>query len=428
MIQDNKQQLITKLKQDVLLRWGIALIEIILILLLWYVSRVTGDVLVETNVFVSLLIILVITGAINFFIQTLMTRKKVSNVVTFISRVLDITVITYIVSFTGSINSLFYVVYILLILIEGMSLNKRQIAFDCVLSIIFYTSLILLKDVGLIIGKTILTYQIVSSLTIRIVFMLLAAWVSISYASILSEQQEQLEKLNERIKDFNQELEKRVTAATKDMIVKSDENVRLYNKYQSLFINMTRVLAKTLDMRDPYASGHADRVTRYALAVMDELSSQPGLKPDPELRGTLYLSGVLHDIGTLAFKDSMIENPSSLSKEEADEMKLHCEIGAKILEPIKELDQVSEIIRHHHERYDGLGYPSGLKGHAIPLCSRIIAIVDTFDALTSERSYRQKMNDADAIREIKNNSNIQFDPDIVKAFLQAYDKGNISNT
>jgi energy-coupling factor transport system substrate-specific component len=137
------------------------------------------------------------------------------------------------------------------------------------------------------------------------------------------------------------------------------------------------------------------------------------------------LAGLLHDVGKIGIRDSVLGKAGALNDEEFGVMKSHPTVGAAILKPVGQLEEVVPGVLHHHERYDGKGYPKGLKAEEIPLMGRIIGVADAFDAMTSDRVYRPRLSDDVAIAELKKHSGTQFDSKIVKAFLAAFDKGLI---
>lgn len=197
------------------------------------------------------------------------------------------------------------------------------------------------------------------------------------------------------------------------------ENANLYQQLKETFFETSFALAEAVEKRDPYTGGHIKRVTEYCLAVADELNMSQ------EEKESLYLSAILHDIGKIGIDDAILRKPTPLNEEEVIIMKRHPQIGIEILGSIKYLASISEATFSHHEAYDGRGYPRGLKGDQIPLSGRIIAVCDTFDAMTSNRPYRRGLSDEVAIGEIKKFSGSQFDPAIVDAFLNAYKRGKI---
>ncbi|MFP3392215.1 HD domain-containing phosphohydrolase [Brevibacillus sp. SIMBA_040] len=175
-----------------------------------------------------------------------------------------------------------------------------------------------------------------------------------------------------------------------------------------------------VEMKDPYTAGHTERVTHYALIIYDHMDP---VDCQTFSRDDLRYASLMHDIGKVAIPDDVLLKNGRLTEEEYERMKQHSSIGADIVEQIESLAHVSPGVRHHHERWDGFGYPDRLKGEEIPLIGRILAVADTFDAMTSTRSYRKAMTATEAYEEILRGSQSQFDPKIVKVFQQAYDKG-----
>ncbi|MCK5534411.1 response regulator [bacterium] len=196
------------------------------------------------------------------------------------------------------------------------------------------------------------------------------------------------------------------------------ENVNLYEDLDELFISIVKTLAAAIDAKDSYTSGHSERVTMFSIIIAKELGLNETSKRN------IQLAGLLHDIGKIGVSKEILTKKERLTREDWIEIHQHPIMGATILIPIKQLKTVIPGIRHHHERYDGNGYPDKLQGPEIPLFARIIAVADTFDALTSERPYRGKLSEEMAVKEIERCSGSQFDPDIVKAFLSGYKKNN----
>ncbi|MEN6474867.1 MAG: HD domain-containing phosphohydrolase [Syntrophaceae bacterium] len=189
------------------------------------------------------------------------------------------------------------------------------------------------------------------------------------------------------------------------------ENVALYEGLYESVLATLYSMAKVLDARDPYTSQHSTRVTALSIDLAKAMQL-----PDED-RDVLYIASSLHDIGKVGVPDSILRKPDKLSVEEFDIIKRHPDIGADILKAIAVMYRETEVIRHHHERFDGAGYPSGMVGVEIPLLSRVIALADTFDAMTTDRPYRKGLSADQAIQEIIRCKGTQFDPDIAEIFI-----------
>jgi putative two-component system response regulator len=184
------------------------------------------------------------------------------------------------------------------------------------------------------------------------------------------------------------------------------------NKADTL-LKALKALMRALDAKDPYTFGHSQRVVKLAMKMADKLHLDNGR------RYTLQLAASLHDIGKIGMPDSILKKADSLEDIEMNKAKDHPLIGSEILGEIEELSEVASIVRHHHERYDGQGYPDGVKGDAIPMFSRILFILDAYEALATDRIYRKGMGKEKALEEIAKNAGSQFDPQLVKIFLEA---------
>jgi len=194
------------------------------------------------------------------------------------------------------------------------------------------------------------------------------------------------------------------------------ENASLYRELDELFLSSIRAIVEAVDAKDPYTRGHSARVVEYALLI------GKGARLNKNRMKDLEISAILHDVGKIGIPDRILGKPCRLTFEEFAYMKNHPKFGAEIVEPIAELKKLMPNIMHHHERYDGNGYPGGLKGNEIPLYARIIAVADTFDAMTSDRPYRNKISIEDTLVELEKNAGTQFDPVIIKTFINAYGK------
>lgn len=189
------------------------------------------------------------------------------------------------------------------------------------------------------------------------------------------------------------------------------ENIALYeNIYDNLFSTLYAFVT-ALEVRDLYTRKHSTRVAKYA----DMIAAEMGCTE--EEMDIINFAGSLHDIGKIGIRDDILLKPGRLTDEEYEKIKEHPDIGADIISKLGLWDREMEIIRHHHERYDGNGYPDGLKGENIPKLSRILCVADSFDAMASDRAYRKKMEKSEVIKIIRENSGTQFDPKVVNAFL-----------
>ncbi len=180
---------------------------------------------------------------------------------------------------------------------------------------------------------------------------------------------------------------------------------------RELFYKTIKLIAAALDAKDPYTHGHSMRVTMYSMILAKKLNL------DDTMLEEIETAGLLHDIGKIGIPQSILCKPGKLTNEEFEVMKSHPEQGEKMLKDIKKLTLISNWLRTHHEKWDGTGYPNGLKGEEIPLSGRIIALADTYDAMTSDRPYRKALSHETAIEEIRKCSGTQFDPVLAQLFV-----------
>ena len=179
-----------------------------------------------------------------------------------------------------------------------------------------------------------------------------------------------------------------------------------------LYLNTLQMLANALEAKDVYTRGHTERVTRLSVAMARKI----GLR-EAEVE-TIRRAAMIHDIGKIGIRESVLNKPGKLTAEEYNHIKSHVDWGAHILKPVTSLTKVVSCLFHHHERFDGSGYPSGLSGTDIPLGARIIGVADAYDAKTSDRPYRKALPHDQAVQEIIKGSGSQYDPDVVNAFLE----------
>lgn len=198
------------------------------------------------------------------------------------------------------------------------------------------------------------------------------------------------------------------------------DNARLYAAQKRQFVDTVTALAEAIEKRDPYTGGHVRRVVAYSLLLGREL----GLSRD-ELE-QLRLAATLHDVGKIGIPDQVLKKPAPLSAEEVPVMQKHAVDGAEIVTRIRDLRHLLPGIRSHHERIDGRGYPDRLAGDAIPLPARIIAVADTYDAMTTSRPYRAALPVERAADEIRRGAGSQFAPEVVAAFCAVFDAGRFT--
>ena len=198
-----------------------------------------------------------------------------------------------------------------------------------------------------------------------------------------------------------------------------DELKRAAQTNRDLFIGSLRAFAAAIDAKDPYTRGHSERVA----AVSRTIARRLGLSESVQHR--VWVGALLHDIGKIGVDDRILKKTGVLTADEFEQMKAHTVVGAEILRPIGELQEMIPAVRWHHESWDGRGYPDGLTGERIPLIARVVAVADTFDALTTNRPYQQAYGLADATSTIRRLVGSRFDAKVVSAFLSACERGEV---
>ncbi|WIV13827.1 HD-GYP domain-containing protein [Proteiniborus sp. MB09-C3] len=186
---------------------------------------------------------------------------------------------------------------------------------------------------------------------------------------------------------------------------------RLYVDMRSLYLSTIQALNKTIEAKDPYTSGHASRVEKYAV----ELAEVYGLSF--EKIQDIRTASILHDIGKIGVNDNILNKTTKLTQPEFQEIMKHPSIGSEIISKVDFLKNIPQIVRYHHERYDGLGYPEGLAGDNIPIEACVLAIADSYDAMTSDRPYRKALDKKEALEEIRVNAGTQFHPVLAQVFV-----------
>jgi len=197
------------------------------------------------------------------------------------------------------------------------------------------------------------------------------------------------------------------------------------DKNRRLFINTTIALAAAIEAKDHYTRGHTARVTNLSLEIAKKLNEKDNNALSEKFFDDLHMASLLHDIGKIGIPEHILNKEGPLSAEEKKRMEDHSVVGVNILQSIRELEDSMLGVKYHHERYDGSGYPEGLKGKQIPLIAAIIAVADAFDAMTTNRPYRRGLTKDEAVQEIMRTSGQQFDPEVVNAFLVLCEEGKI---
>lgn len=239
---------------------------------------------------------------------------------------------------------------------------------------------------------------------------------------------EEGKKTEESDKDITTVLAESLSAVKKreqDLIQSRDAFLNMleditesYHELEELFISLVSAMVDTLDAKSPWTKGHSERVAMYAEMIAKEMGF------DEDAIKDIHLAGLLHDIGKIGTYDYLLDKPAKLTDEEFAIVKNHPAKGADILKGIKQLKTITPLVRHHHERIDGRGYPDGLKGDAIPLGARILHVADSFDSMTADRPYRPSPGIKYAVSELEKYSGAQFDPQAVKAFLNVINSRN----
>lgn len=194
------------------------------------------------------------------------------------------------------------------------------------------------------------------------------------------------------------------------------ENIKLYESIENFYLEMVQTLARVIDAKDAYTGDHAGRARQKARSLAEELHM-----PDQMIKYVEY-AALLHDIGKIGIDGGILSKPGRLTEEEYNEIKKHPAIGYQILSPIHFLGPVAQMVLYHQEWYNGMGYPEGLKGEEIPLGARIVATIDAWDAMMSDRPYRKALSREIGISELSKGAGKQFDPVVVSAFLRLENK------
>ena len=215
-----------------------------------------------------------------------------------------------------------------------------------------------------------------------------------------------------------------VAMAIRNASLFEDLKIQL-EKNQALFIQTITALAQAIEAKDKYTKGHTERVVTFSLKIAQELKKIRRIKNWENFKNDLKIAALLHDIGKIGVPEKVLNKKRPLTPRDWALIRTHPLVGEEILSPIKDLKEIILAVKHHHERYDGKGYPSELEGRKIPLMAAIISVADAYDAMTTERPYRKALTRIKAKEEIVRNSGTQFHPLVVKAFLNAFNNGEV---
>ena len=212
------------------------------------------------------------------------------------------------------------------------------------------------------------------------------------------------------------QVEARLLSVVAAMLGIHSGNVEWCRQQSELPERIVRALTSAVDAKDPYTCGHSDRVARVAVRLAEELGC------DAKMRKTLYLAGLLHDVGKIGIDDHVLRKAERLSDAEYEHIKQHTEIGHRILHDLPKLEEVLQVVLHHHESWDGGGYPHHLGSERIPFGARIVAVADAFDAMSSDRPYRKGMSDEEVDQILRDGAGRQWDPEVIDAFFRCRDE------
>ena len=280
----------------------------------------------------------------------------------------------------------------IIFVIKRKEFNFRQMLSTILFYCLFFGSFlvqlfvfpdILLSDFGVAIGSFIVFFSIETP----------------DYVKLMATLQE--------LNDLKASLEIQVKDRTNELATEKES-------YEKLTLETLSSLARVIDAKDHYTVGHSFRVAAYAKGMANELGFSK------EQAEQIYFAGLIHDVGKIGISETILTKPGKLDPKEFEIIKSHPTLGGDILNGIYEFPIFASVARHHHERYDGTGYPDKLKGDDIPFEARVVAICDSFDAMTSDRSYRKALGDETAIKELIEGKGTQFDPKLVDVFLTLY--------
>src|SRR6202007_577487 len=240
----------------------------------------------------------------------------------------------------------------------------------------------------------------------------LEAYLGVTLKRLFSTGPEAFEEIYQRLRQFTESLAATEPNTTKAAMAAPQGPQAL----PQAVLDTVTSLAFAIDAKDHYTQGHSQKVSAYAALIAEAMGMN-----DAEIE-EIRLGAVLHDIGKVGIPENILNKSGPLNPDEWETMKSHVRFGAKILEPLSPLARIREMVLHHHEYYDGSGYPDALRGEQIPLGARIIAVADAYDTITSDRTYKKGRSSADALAELERCANTQFDARIVEIFVTVMQK------
>ncbi|MBN1587483.1 MAG: HD-GYP domain-containing protein [Candidatus Omnitrophica bacterium] len=334
-------------------------------------------------------------------------------------QLLNVVLLTLVIHLTGGIESFAAFFLPLVIIMGGLVLPRGQSLILTVSCCVSYTGTLFLEYLGLIPHWGMLPYpltnihtdfgyMLMTAITACVV-MALTGYITSYLAIHLRQKAIALTRAKAEIEEWNRTLEARVREKTRQVALLNED-------LQKVYVNSVRSLLAALDAKDHYTEHHSCDVSEYAMLIAKEM----GLGPE-DMRD-IRLACQLHDVGKIGVRDQVLLKPGPLNPEEWSEMKQHPTIGAKILEPLEFLREVQLIILQEHERWDGKGYPAGLKDEKIHLGARVTAVADAYDAMTTQRPYNKVLTKEQAIAELKRCRGTQFDPKVVDAFVRILER------
>lgn len=302
-----------------------------------------------------------------------------------------------IIHFTGGIESPFLIYFVFHIIASCIILPTNVIYLQATTTALLMGAVVLLERHRLLPHVSLLDYNSMKPFeSINYILISLSIFIGTIYLSVY----------------LLAYLSKNVQKKQKEVLLKTLDLFTAQAALEDSYLDSVLALVRAIEAKDTYTQGHSERVTKYALMVGKELGFSPN-----EMK-LLEFAGLLHDIGKIGIRESVLMKVEPLTKEEFAEITTHPRIGYRIIELVRFLEQIRGAVLHHHERFNGNGYPDHLSGEEIPLWARIIAVADAFDAMQSERSYRCAFSTEKAIEELIKGKGGQFDPKIVDIFLK----------